>query len=309
VRVSEAKLNQTELSRKRHVSFLTIGSVLSAAAIFAAQGWVNSSLRDWRTGQVRDGMNSKSDAMSERRWNAQLFKAMTFGHLPAAVDWLWLQALLDQNLDHVRPGQHFPVYYDLDLLTDLDPLFYDAYHAGSDILAVIHNDGPGAKNILLKGMKVLKDDVSQRDDHFKNRYWSHPWGLPMMLAYVDLFELNDLPSASSAFIEAAKIPGVPPYVLSLQARLEKPGGQYQVGLHLVDYMLLSARGSKNQKAIDQLEAQKASLEVGRFLFETNLEYQKSKHYPPQDPWGGTLSLDSNGRIVSSTPHERVFGLD
>jgi hypothetical protein len=304
VEVSEAKQNQN-----RHRSFLTLGIVFFTALFFVAQGWMNSSLRGWRLSQVSDAVASKSDPMSERRWNAQLFKAISFGHLPAAIDWLWIQILLDQNLDHVRPGQHFPVYYDLDLLTDLDPLFYDAYHAGADILAIIHDDGAGAKSLLLKGMKVLRDDVSQRDDGFKSRFWSHSWGLPMMLAYVDLFELNDLPSASAAFIEAAKIPGVPPYVMKLQSRLEQPGGQYQVGLHLVEFMLLSARGSKNQKAIDQLEKQRASLEVGRFLFETNLDYQKSKHYPPQDPWGGTLSLDSNGRVVSSTPHERVFGLD
>ncbi|MFL5815436.1 MAG: hypothetical protein ACJ763_17810 [Bdellovibrionia bacterium] len=261
------------------------------------------------------------------RWDPRLFKMISFGHLPAAIDWMWIQVLLDPNISHVAKGTHPAIYYTLDLITDLDPINFSAYKAGANLLAVVRDDGAGARDILEKGEKFRKEKLSSYPAKLREDYWGYSWGIPYLLVYVYMFELQDIPHAAVAIQEAAAIPGAPDFLLSMQKRLQSPGGEYEVGLRLLNHMI---QGEKNEDAKDELIKKRNSLVVGQFLFEINHSFQnflqtrsrmpgslqskfesylKNTSTPSRDPWGGVLSVSQEGKIVTSTPHNKVFGLD
>jgi hypothetical protein len=268
-----------------------------------------------------------SQAETAHRWDPRLFKMISFGHLPTAIDWMWIQILLDSNISHVAKGTHPAVFYTLDLITDLDPINYSAYRAGANLLAVIRDDGPGARDILEKGERFRKEKLASYPAKLQENYWQYSWGIPYLLAYVYMFELQDIPHAAVAFREAALLPGSPPFLQSVLKRLQSPGGEYEVGLRLLNHMI---QGEKNEDAKEELIKKRNSLVVGQFLFDLNHSFQnflqvrsrvpgsiqskfeaylKSTSYSSRDPWGGVLSVTQEGRIVTSTPHNKVFGLD
>jgi hypothetical protein len=268
----------------------------------------------------------------QRRWDPRVFRVLSFGHLPATVDWLWIQTLADSSLTRYSAGVHPKLYYNLDLLTDLDPVFFAAYAAGANLLAVIRDDGIGSRDLVLKGIRFSQSGLLEYSKQFRDRYWSHTWQLHVLLAYIDLFELNDLPGASVAFREAAQYPGVPDYVRSLAKRFEIRGEEYSIGLNLLRFMI---EQSKDEAVKTRLAEQAKSLEVARFLFQVNEEFSRYRaslknaatgsaaaweRFVRQrtgqagggikDPWGGVLRVDSfSDRVISTTLHDKVMGLE
>jgi hypothetical protein len=263
------------------------------------------------------------------RIDPSLFRAMSFGQLPAAIDWVFLKCLQDSTLEHVNKGEHLQIYYDLDVLTDLDNRFYAVYTIGANLLAIVHDDGPGALALLLKGEKFRLNELKNYPESFRETYWSQEWQIPLILAYTYLFELDDLPKAAAAYEEAAAFPAAPEYLRGLVKDFHSKDGQYLVGLRLLDFMI---HGQKNDElAREKLERKKASLEVLQYLSDINGRFQaflskkkssatveKSKLWrdflidnrvSEIDPWNGALSLDPKGKIVTTTEHEKVFGME
>lgn len=268
------------------------------------------------------------------RWHPKLFEILSFGHLPLAVDWLWMKTLQDPAITPVGPHAHPRAYYDLNLATDLDPAYFEVYTAGANLLAVIRSDGAGARDLLLKGRRFLEHELPRYQEEFKLRHWGSSWNIPLLLAYVYLFELNDMPHAAEAFQQAAELPRAPTYLQSLSARLSKPGGSYEVGIRLLNFMI---SGQEVEALRLPLEEKRNSLIVGQYLFHLNdgflsylkanskyrqsdrvsrtemetywRHFQRDQRLPSQDPWGGRLSVSENGRIVTTTVHKTVFGLE
>jgi hypothetical protein len=239
---------------------------------------------------------------------------------------MWIQVLLDSNLAHVAKGVHPKIYYTLDLITDLDPLNFEAYDAGANLLSIIRDDQPGARDLLEKGNRFRQEKLASYPVSIRENYWRYSWDIPLLLSYVYLFELQDLPSAAQAIEQASEIQGAPPYLMNMKKRLENPGGEYEVGLRLLNFMI---QGEKNPNAREDLVKRRQSLFVGQFLFDLNrsfrnfllirhrasptpsdlVAYLKESRTSIRDPWGGLLTLSSEGKIVTTTPHDRVFGLD
>ncbi len=269
------------------------------------------------------------------QWTPEVFRALSFGHLPLAVDWLLIRFLVSSGHLKALASQHSPAFYDLSLAADLDPAFYELYTAGANLLTVVLNDPIGAKGLLEKGNGFRKRELlTSYPEDFRRRYWFAAWRIPLILAYVNLFELENLPEAARAFREASEVPGSPDYLRSLYERLVKPGGEYEVGLRLLAFMIDSAPG---EEARAKLTTKRDSLFVGQFVFHLNHEFLSFLNTLPEyqrkhdlktsemnrffekflsetgtqrlDPWGGTIKLDLTGKIVTSTPHERVMGLD
>jgi hypothetical protein len=257
----------------------------------------------------------------------ELYKVLSFGQLFSATDWIWIASLTGTDISKPKEQAHTNFFYDIDLVTELDPLFAEVYVAGANLLAVVQNDGEGAKTILEKGEKFIKDDLPSLPASYRQAYWQRSWQIPQLLGYVYLFELNDMPSASKYFQEAADISGAPRYLPKLAKRLRQPNGEYEVGLHLLDFMI---RGAQDETVIEALEKKKHNLEVGQFLHDVNLKFanylsrrpgvnvgqawnafRKTFGISEEDPWGGKLIIESTTppKVISTTPHKRVFGLD
>ncbi len=261
---------------------------------------------------------------SHERWNADLFRTLSFGHLPAAVDWLLLRFLLDPAYTHVTGNMRAPVFYDLDLATDLDPLFYDLYVVGGSFLAVVRNDGEGARLILEKGEKFRSEQLPLLPEKFRNRFWPAAWQIPLALGYVYIFEKDDLPKGLEVFERTSRIPGAPDYLKRLAERLKVPGAIFQVGLRMLDTMIDSSR---NPEARERLFRRRQSLQVAGFLYHLNGQFLEFRQKSPAplaaawkrflvlhgnsrlDPWGGELSISPTGTILTNTPHEKVLGIE
>ncbi len=270
---------------------------------------------------------------SQSRLNPLLFKTLSFGHLPIAIDWAFLLSLTDDSMAKVSKGEHPRLYYTLDLLTELDPLMFEAYQSGANLLAVVRGDSIGAKELLKKGCGFIKHELAQYPEEFKKRYWERAWNLYMILGFVYLFQLDDMPNAAEAFRESATFQNAPDFIFRLEKRLRRVGGEYEVGLRLLNFFI---EGSKDSRVKKELEAKRLNLFISHYIFELNelfrnflnaqsgyknkerlspqqmnsywKAFQKSSKISSTDPWGGKLQLNSNGQVVSTTRHEAVFGL-
>lgn len=265
------------------------------------------------------------------RWHPALYRLLSFGHLPAVVDWLWLESLLDSSLVRLPRGQHPPLYDRLMLATDLDPLFFEAYYAGGNLLAVIRDDVIGARDLVERGLEVSKTSLPQYPERFRQEHWRGAWSLGALLGYVYLFELQDMPKAAEAFRSGGQFPGAPPYLIRLAERLERPGGEYEVGLRLLNFMIDS---QQDPRVRDELLEKRKSLFIAQHIAELNRMFNeyvrghmartpsdqqerqrlwraftKDQNILLNDPWGGRISLDRQGHVVTTTPYKKVFGLD
>ncbi len=267
----------------------------------------------------------------ESKWNPTLFKTLSFGHHSLAVDWLLIRFLSDPALEHVSEGEHPPAYYDLDLATDIDPLFFDFYWAGSYKLAIVRDDVAGAEELIKKGLRTYKNGLPSEE--FKNTQWWEVWQLYQVLGYIYLMEKGDLALAQQVFEEAAELPHVPGYIKDLAKKFRQPGGAYLVGMTITDFLLRKADNEEDQQKL--LEKRK-SLYLGQVLTQANQEFEKyltsqikvsrsklvpaklqeyfehfirEKNLRPTDEWGGKIYLNDQGKITTTTPRQSVMGLE
>ncbi len=269
-----------------------------------------------------------------------LVQAVSFGNLPAVVDGLWIRAVPRTDIvngpKRKKTDPRDPFYQEFDLITDLDPLYQTAYIAGSIFLSVIRRDPPAAVSLLEKGERVIRTELPKLPASFRAREWSRSWDLLAQLGYNYLYELDDAASASRVLLEASRQPGAPEYLGMIAQRVSEPDGAYQLGLRLLNGQInAQPEGSDLRR---ELESRRFQLYVSQYLFNLNRDFReflsKIPEYRAQvsvtpdqmerfwsafrrkadvgakDPFGGTLSLDSkSGQVATTTPHERVFGLD
>src|SRR5690348_12735125 len=55
----------------------------------------------------------------------EIIRAVSFGFWPAAIDLAWLRVLQDEQYQHVAAGVRAPIFSEIDLITDLDPAFFE----------------------------------------------------------------------------------------------------------------------------------------------------------------------------------------
>jgi hypothetical protein len=302
--------------------------LLLAAILLASQWALNMQLKAW------EGAWIEPPQERDTHWNPILFKTLAFGQLPTAVDWLWMRVLQDPSMNKITKGNHAGIFYDLDLATDIDPAYLEAYTSGANLLAIIRDDVQGAKHLLLKAERFRKEELPSYPEFFRDTFWQDAWYPSFILAYLHIFELQDLPAGAAAFEEAARIPRVPEFILKLTERLKRKGGHYEVGIKLLNFMI---EGTKIDATKEELTRKRDSMIVGQYLFQVNDEFafflraqpgyreqqtvgieklktywerfRQQKNLAARDPWGGTLSISPEGRIVTSTPYEKAFGLE
>lgn len=266
-------------------------------------------------------------------------RLLSLGQLTAAADWLWLRALQDPAISHVPRGVRAALFHELDLLTELDPLFFDAYSAGSNLLVIIRDDEEGALALLRKAARVRDETLPSYPPEVRERFWRRAWELPVIEAYIWLFEREDIAKAATRFTEAAAIAGAPEFLHSLAARFARPGGELEVGQRLLNFMMAQSEavaGEPRSESLRPLLEKRRSLEVIAALRGLNKSWKDflgscSKRRSgtrgadvqkcwegflssynsgsDRDPWGGRLALrEADGRIVTTTVYRPVFGL-
>ena len=265
-----------------------------------------------------------------------MYEVVSVGQLPAAIDWLWVLMLQDESIAHVSPSEHPVAFYYLDLATELDPAYFEIYLHGANWLAVIRNDIEGALKILQKGERFRTEELQEYSIDFQEKFWRKNWMIPLQLAYIYLFERDDINLAAEMFLRASIVEGAPDYMERLAIKLQRPGGKIEVGMQLIAYM---KEQTPIQKIQDELDKKRDSLFLLRYLDDLNREFsqfvkshpqkgnvglvspltkdkmnrlwenfRRKKNIPLQDPFNGKIYLDTYGRVRSKTPMESIFGL-
>jgi hypothetical protein len=269
------------------------------------------------------GVSDRSEAASFR-WHPTLYRILSFGHVPAAVDWLLLRFITDGNIAKIKDDESTEVYRILNLATELDPAFYSLYTAGSNFLAVVRNDKQGALRLLEKGQAFLEGPLKRYPESFRSRHWVNPWRIPFTLGYVYLFEFQDMARAAQAYGQLGNYPDAPEALRNMSQSVRTPEGQFNIAFNSLNVIRKWNEEDERYQA-DINHKQKLVL-LGRDLYFFNQEFQKFlKKKPPSqseferfralrslpkaDGMGGEIFLNSEGRIDTRTLKVPVFGMD
>lgn len=199
----------------------------------------------------------------EVKWDPLLFKFFTLGHWPAGVDFLWMRALQDPAYTWVQRGEHPRSFFDIDLLTDLDPLFFDAYYEGAALIYVIRDDASGASILLEKAEKFYRTNIHEYPKTFRDLYWKDPWALPFLLSFIQLFEERDLEKASEALDRAAESSTAPLHIRALAKRIKTPEGQFIIANRVLTGLI---EGEKREEVLSKVRRRKTALDIQYILF-------------------------------------------
>jgi hypothetical protein len=274
------------------VSLLALGLFLAAR--------LNDTLRVWDVPVVLPPDEA------EQTLNPRTAEILSFGHVPAVVDALVVKAISDPAIEPVRPGTHPPLFYELDLATQLDPHQFELYWIAGSLLSIIRWDGSGAALLLDRAHEIIATR-SFPEPGFQEKYWSYAWQLELMRGYTALFELQDFAKARESFELASQLPGALPFLGSLARRLETREGRIEVAART----LASLLRRKNAPAVQQtLEARFREVQLAQFLLSVEVDFLASRENSfdrflktrqiNSDPLGGSLSWNASGRRVITT---------
>ncbi len=249
---------------------------------------------------------------AEQTLNPRTAEILSFGHLPAVVDALVVKAISDPAIDPVKPGTHPPLFYQLDLATQLDPHQFELYWIAGSLLSIIRWDGAGAAALLDRAHEIISSG-SFPEPGFQKKYWSYAWQLELMRGYTALFEHQDFSKARESFELASRLPGSHPFLAALARRLETREGRIEVAIRTLNSLL----ERKNDPAVQQtLEVRLSEARIAQFLLALEQEFLASSLHRfdeflksrqiQADPMGGSLSWNADTRrIVTSTDLGRL----
>lgn len=129
-------------------------------------------------------------------------RVLALGHEELLADLLYIWAIqYYSNYDDSARYQYLVAVFD-GAITELDPLFTEAYLVGSLIMSVEARRPDLARALLEKGLARNPDD-------WELAYWAG-W---------DAYNLKDFARAREYWSRAARQPGAPPYMIRLAARV------------------------------------------------------------------------------------------
>jgi hypothetical protein len=95
--------------------------------------------------------------------NTTFLKLISFGHRRMISDFVWIQTLLESDLEHYKKNDlNNWMYLRFQQISELDPLFYENYLYGGLYLSVVKNDPLTGLKIFEKGLTFYPDDYKLR---------------------------------------------------------------------------------------------------------------------------------------------------
>lgn len=256
--------------------------------------------------------------------NKQFYRVFSFGQDATGVDLLWIRVLQEADIRHVRKGDHPIAYYIFRLIAELDPAFLETYYSGATYLTAIRDDNEGALELLEKGEKFRLEELPSYPPEFRKKFWPGEWRIPFVLAYVRLFEMDDLPGAAREFRKVAGIAGSPPYLKRLVKRLETQEGTFDVAIRLNAFLKTTVEDPVARRKLEDREIRLLQIHHIFLIDKEFSEYTQKRKIKRNvkawdafvrqkgglaaDPRGGQLSLNAEGKIISTVEVMPVFGL-
>lgn len=228
-------------------------------------------------------------------------------------DYFWIQTIQAVGAAN-SADEYLDTYYYADLATDLDPRFMPIYTFAGVALPVNlgretwMNTGESTL-ILEKGHAVAPKDIYLR----------------ILLAYNYSYFHKDYRRAAALLEDTAKLEGAPNYLGALATRLYAQSGDIDSGLALAQSLYEGAQDPNTQSTFEQrikeLELERTLREVDKAI---ELYSRREGHAPakvqelvakgdlstlPDDPLGGQLVIDNDGRGQSTALERRLWVYD
>lgn len=234
-----------------------------------------------------------------------VLRVAVLGYRHAAADLIWLKAVQyfgehKQNVTGYRWA-----YHTTNVVTDLDPQFVRAYYAGGTVLGVW-------AGLLDESVALLKKGIQHNPQE---------WRLPYLLGYDYFYELCDPGNGSRYLQMASALPGAPPYLAKLAARLAVEAGNPEAALEFLARFRQQTTDERIREALEQRMKEIMTERVIRSLEGAVTHFKAQYGRSPQtlyelvstgiidgipiEPLGGQYVLKSDGVVISTGLKERL----
>lgn len=189
------------------------------------------------------------------------------------------------------------IFNAVDIITDLDPWFWDAYLLAEMVLAWDFKRIELANKLLLKAR-------SHRTWDFKPSYY---------LGFNHFYFLKDNAKGSTYLMEAANLPGSPKYLPGLATRLSIYQNRFEPAIAFLDELI---KNTHNPTLVQQLKTRLETIIILDSLGKKVVEFKNMfGFFPktiddllredilekrPEDPYGGEFIILKNGRVFTTS---------
>jgi tetratricopeptide (TPR) repeat protein len=241
---------------------------------------------------------------------APILKLTTFEFRGLASDYLFLKSLVfigstmeRTEKPRVKPWEWKWVYALIDASSDLDPYFYDPYYFANG-------------NFTWDGMMIQETNMLL-EKGMRYRDWDPR--LPFFIGFNYFYFLQDNTTARKYLLEASQRPAAPQIYADLASRLsyEKKRTENAIGF-LEELTRRTDDESLRKRYETRLTFLRAVLHVEEAVKQYKKEYGRKPsriddliktgllREVPVDPSGGSLYLDSDGRVRSTSEFQFNF---
>ena len=237
----------------------------------------------------------------------EYLKFAALGYRNIVADLLWLKAVQGLSGRQQSREGYLGAYHAADVLTDLDPQFVHAYQYTGTVLGVIAGMPKESVALLEKGV----------------RHNPSVWQLSFFLGYDYYYELGDPINAAKHFQAAALLPGSPPWLAGLAARMSVEGNDPNTAVEFLQRIYSQTQDVEVREGLDQ-RIREASVERDIRLIEAGIKTFRDKMGKspetledlvrsgilasiPLEPFGGRYEYShEDGSVKSSNLRERLL---
>ncbi len=232
--------------------------------------------------------------------SGEYLKVAVLGYRQIVADLLWLKAVQGLSGRNQTRDGYLGAYHAADVLTDLDPHFAHAYQYTGTILGVIAGMPKESVTLLEKGVRNNPE----------------VWQLSFFLGYDYYYELRDPVSAAKHFQAASLLPGAPPWLASLAARMAVEANDPGAALEFLQRLYVQTTDEQLKEGLVQRIREVVAERDIRMLERAVATYQeRSGALPssldnlvraqivdriPPEPFGGRYVLSATDGSVTST---------
>jgi tetratricopeptide (TPR) repeat protein len=234
-----------------------------------------------------------------------VLRIAVLGYRHVAADLIWLKAVQYFGEHKQNVSGYRWAYHTTNVVTDLDPQFVLAYYTGGTVLGVW-------AGLLDESVALLKKGIQHNPQD---------WHLPFLLGYDYFYELCDSANGSQYLQLASALPGAPPYLAKLAARLAVEAGNPDAALEFLARFRQQVTDERIREALEQRMKEVVTERVIRSL-EKAISHFKAQYgrLPdrldelvvtgiidgiPIEPLGGQYVLKSGGVVISTGLKERM----
>ena len=224
--------------------------------------------------------------------------AFALGFRNALADIVWLEAVQISGEKRLTRGSYDRLYVLIESVANFDPRFKVPYLLGGITLGESPAHATLALHLLERGRRMFPAD----------------WQFPFYAGYIRYFALGDPVAGGRAFEISARLPGSPPYLPLLAARMLTEGRKPETALLLLEEMIKDETNPARRRAIER-RIREVAVERDLLLLERAADAYRRKTgvFPsrlddlvnagllrriPAEPFGGRYLIAPGGEIRS-----------